>query len=383
MIWNISRKEMKLVMKEKGTFFWLILLPIAFILLFASIFGNVGSSSISVQYLDLDHSAASKQLVQSLGKIDGFTLKTDTSKTKAMQIQAIKDGKQNALLVIPQGFGASLSSQGAAARLELMQDAASSSEVAPIKAVLQNVIERYREGKISKALADKGMKSNQVKQVLQSPIHVVNMKENAAKSNAISQVVPGYTVMFVFFVIITMVRRFIKDKESGMLSRLRSTPMKAYEYLIGMWIPNIFIVLIQCAVLLGFGRLAYHLQLGDLLSIACIIIALSICTTGIGLALSMLVRSENQGVAFTQLITMGGAALGGLWVPFYLLPKFAQTIGHITPQYWAQQGFQKVMLHGAHLGSILPMLLVLLAFGAAGLIIAVLRFKRFMLSAAS
>lgn len=57
----------------------------------------------------------------------------------------------------------------------------------------------------------------------------------------------------------------------------------------------------------------------------------------IGLALSMLVRSENQGTAFTQIIALGGAIIGGLWFPFEFMPKLAQTVGKLSPQYWAQQ----------------------------------------------
>ena len=380
MIKNIVRKEILLVLKEKGTFFWLILLPILFILLFASIFGSVGSTSITVQYLDQDHSTASQNFVASLKKIQGFTVKSDTAASQDAQIEQIKNGKLSSLLVIPQGFGASLDSNRQA-EIELYQDASESSVVAPIQAVLQNISEKYKEGKITAVLASKGLNTSQVQEVLTPPIQLHNIKENATKANMITQVVPGYTVMFVFFVIITMVRRFIKDKESGMLSRLRSTPMKPFQYLIGMWIPNMMIVLIQSTVLLGFGRIAYHLNLGDFMAIVSIVAALAVCATGIGLALSLFVKSENQGVAFTQLITMGGAALGGLWVPYEFLPKFAQTMGRFTPQYWAQEGFQKVMLHGAHFTDIWPSLLVLIAFGIAGLAAAVLRFKAFILSA--
>jgi len=158
---------------------------------------------------------------------------------------------------------------------------------------------------------------------------------------------------------------------------------KPYQYLIGMWVPNILVVIIQCTVLLAFGKLVYNLNLGDLLAIAAIIIGLAICATGIGLALSMLVRSENQGTAFTQIITLGGAVIGGLWFPFDFMPKLAQTAGKLSPQYWAQHGFQDVMVRGAHLSDIGMTLIVLFTYGIIGLLIACLRFKRFLYASMS
>jgi ABC-2 type transport system permease protein len=96
-----------------------------------------------------------------------------------------------------------------------------------------------------------------------------------------------------------------------------------------------------------------------------------------------LARGENHGRGITMLITLGGAALGGLWLPEELMPHFAQVLSHFTPQFWAQQGFQQVMVHGAHIADIWKTLAVLLAFGAAGLIVALWRFPRFLRAAAN
>ncbi|WP_067931801.1 ABC transporter permease [Alicyclobacillus kakegawensis] len=199
-----------------------------------------------------------------------------------------------------------------------------------------------------------------------------------AQSAMLDQVVPGYTVMFVFFIILSMMRRFMSEKESGILARLMSTPLQPLTYLVGMWVPAIITVLIQCTVLLAFGHLVYHVHLGNLLAMAVIVLCLAICGTGIGLAVSLLARGENHGRGITMLITLGGAALGGLWVPESMLPHFARVLSHFTPQYWAQQGFQQVMAHGGHTADVVQSLAVLLAFGAAGLVVALWRFPRYL-----
>ena len=379
MIKSIIRKEIQVVLKEKGTFFWLFLLPIFFIFIFASIFGNT-KDVISIAYYDNDHSEMSKQLIKQIKDIPGFELTKDSSLSLKEQVGQIKDGKSSSLLVIPKGYGDKLKN-GENAEIELYRDATADTAVAPIKAVLQNITTGFREAKIGQTLSAFGQNQEQIKQTLTPPVSLKEVKENAANLDMITQVVPGYTVMFVFFIMITMVRNFLKDKESGMLSRLRSTPMKPHHYLIGMWVPNILVVVIQSTVLLSFGHFVYDMQVGNPLSIALIVISLAVCATGLGLMLSMLVKSENQGVAFVQIITMGGAVVGGLWFPSEFLPSFAQIIGKFTPQFWAQQGLQDVMIRGAHIGDVWLTILILLAFGAAGLIIASLRFKKFFSTA--
>jgi ABC-2 type transport system permease protein len=381
MIKSIIRKELQVLVKEKGTFFWLFLLPILFIMMFASIFGNM-SSKLTIQYYDADHTAESTAYVNVLKKIQGIELKTDTETSIEVQIQQIKDGKNTSLLVIPKGYS-DLQKNNQQAVLQFYRDSTADTAVAPILAVLSNVSNGFRENKLQSGLLAAGKNQSEVTQLLLPPLTVKQNMENAAKTDAVTQYVPGYTVMFVFFILITMVRTFIKDKESGMLARLRSTPLKPYQYLIGMWIPNILVVVIQCATLLTFGKVVYNLQLGDMSAIAAIVIGLAICATGIGLALSMLVKSENQGTAFTQIITMGGAVVGGLWFPYEMMPAFAQAIGKLSPQHWAQKGFQDVMVRSAHISDIWLTLAVLVAYGVIGLLIASLRFKSFLHSSSN
>ncbi len=249
--------------------------------------------------------------------------------------------------------------------------------MAPIVAMLNSVAAQYKEGNLRAILKSLGNNDQEIAGMMQPPLQVKDIRENAVKLSTVTQVVPGYTVMFVFFIMITMVRNFMRDRDSGMVSRLRGTPMKSHHYLIGMWVPNILVVIVQCTVLLLFGKLVYGLNLGDVAAVALIILSLAVCCTGIGLMLAMLVGGENQGIAFVQIITMGGAITGGLWFPYDFLPKAVQAVGRFTPQYWAQNGLQDIMIRGGHIGSVWINALILIAIGLAGFAVARLRFNQF------
>lgn len=376
MVTTIIRKEILVLLKEKGTFFWLFVMPMMFILIFASIFNNA-KDTFTVSYYDADQSTMSQALIKNIDDIKGFDVAARTGLSVEEEIARITDGKATSLLVIPKGFEADLSA-GKESKLTLYRDSTADTTVAPILAVLQNVTANYRDVKLGAVLKGMGQTDGAIEALMKPPVSLEDIKENSMQGDAVTQYVPGFVVMFVFFIIITMVRNFLNDRDSGTLARLRSTPMKPYHYLIGMWVPNIIAVIIQCTVLIGFGKLVYDVNLGSMPAICLIVLCLAICATAIGLALSMVVQSVNQGTAFTQIITMGGAVLAGLWFPFEIMPDFAQAAGRFTPQYWAQHGFQDIMIRGMGVSDILVNLGALLAYGLVGLLIASWRYKSFL-----
>ncbi|MFT8361659.1 MAG: ABC transporter permease [Sporolactobacillus sp.] len=373
-------KELKLMIREKGNFFFLILMPLIFIVVFGSIFNQASSQTLTVSVHDADQTAASKALIKQIDDIKGFKVKLENSTGIKGQLKQIKAGKLSSLVVIDHGFAANL--QKGSANLHFYSDAAESSSTAPIQAVLENIVSSYQQQKLARVLQAHGETGMQIKQTLAPPIHIQSVQKNSKHDNFMSQIVPGYTVMFVFFIMNSMVRRFFQEKESGMIARLQSTPLSSLKYLIGMWVPAFLSVIIQCAVLLATGYFFYNLHLGSPLAVTLIVLCLALCGTGLGLCLALVVRSENQGLGITQLLTLGGAIVAGLWFPSDMLPSFAQNIGYFTPQYWAMTSLQDVMIRGYGVSGIWLSLLVLVLIGITGLVIALLRFKPFLRAAA-
>ena len=159
----------------------------------------------------------------------------------------------------------------------------------------------------------------------------------------ILSIVPGYTIMFVFFIMISMTESFLKDSKIGMVARIASTPLPSNLYLLGKWVSCMYIVFIQITVLLLFGKLVYQIPLEQPVSLLVLSVLLTFTVTGIGLALAVIVKTNNMGIALTQVIALGGALLGGLWVPVEMMPDILQKTSQLLPQYWAHQAFQDAM----------------------------------------
>lgn len=207
--------------------------------------------------------------------------------------------------------------------------------------------------------------------------------DSLIRDQIIISIVPGYITMFVFFIMITMVDTFIKDRDLGMTARLASTPLSPYLYLFGKWIPYIYIVLTQIAILFLFGKIVYSVPMDQPLLLFFLSLFLTFTVTGIGLALALLVKTFNMGLAITQVFALGGAMLSGLWVPLNMMPSFLQIIAKFLPQYWAHQALQEAMAGTLSYGTFFLTLLILFGFGFIGFVIALFQYPNFLKRARS
>src|SRR5690625_2892346 len=124
-------------------------------------------------------------------------------------------------------------------------------------------------------------------------------EDGTMKQQMILSIVPGYVVMFVFFIMISMVTSFLKDRDIGITARIASTPLSPKFYLLGKWIPYMLIVWIQIFILFLFGKVVYQIPLEQPIFLFILSIILSFTTSGLGLAMALFVKTENMGIALT------------------------------------------------------------------------------------
>ena len=91
-------------------------------------------------------------------------------------------------------------------------------------------------------------------------------------------------------------------------------------------------------------------------------IATSLAALGYGIMVGTIARTHQQAAAFGSVSIVILAAVGGLWVPIYLMPGFMKHVASFSPLNWAQSGFMDIFLRGGHIRDILPELLKLIIF---------------------
>ena len=100
----------KQFVREKAALFWTFLFPIFFILIFGAVFsGSMDDVSFNVGLVVEDDSAIAQNMSAAMGQVTAFKI---TEGQREDEIQALQDGDRRAVLVIEQGFGATIAQGG-------------------------------------------------------------------------------------------------------------------------------------------------------------------------------------------------------------------------------------------------------------------------------
>lgn len=177
--------------------------------------------------------------------------------------------------------------------------------------------------------------------------------------------VPSYTVMFAFFLVLNVGWLFVAERKNGTLVRLRAAPLTRSQILFGKLLPCLMVSLAQGFFLLGMGRLIFGMTWG---SHPELLIPVVVCTSAAAVGLSMLVasiaRTETQVAVYGTLLVLVLGGVSGSLMPRDLMPEQMRKISLVTPQAWALDAYSQ-LLASSHpdLNSVFTSCGVLLAFG--------------------
>jgi ABC-2 type transport system permease protein len=184
--------------------------------------------------------------------------------------------------------------------------------------------------------------------------------------------VPSYTVMFAFFLVLTVGWLFVAERRHGTLVRLRAAPLSRGQILVGKLLPCLAVSLFQGFFMLLAGKLVFGMSWG---SQPLLLVPVVVCTSAAAVGLAMLVasvaRTETQVAVYGTLLVLVLGGVSGSLMPRDLMPEQMKRVSLVTPHAWALDAYSQL------LGSPTPDLsvvttacLALLGFGAAFLALA-------------
>jgi ABC-2 type transport system permease protein len=183
----------------------------------------------------------------------------------------------------------------------------------------------------------------------------------------------GYGIANTAFAGLTI--QLVIRRESGVLKRLRSTPLPQGTYLGAALVSTLTVFALQFVAIFVLGLLLFDVDLpsdwGSLLVTAVVGVA---AFAGIGLGAASLIRSAEGSSAVVNVVLLPMAFLSGSFGPTEDFPAFLRAIGDVLPLTYLIDALEAVYLDGEHVWQQLGSLAVLAAWGLAGLAVAVRRF---------
>lgn len=181
------------------------------------------------------------------------------------------------------------------------------------------------------------------------------------------QAVPGFTIMFAFFLVGNTGYGFFREHGWGTWDRLRLSQASRAQVLFGKSLVPFVLFLAQFVVIIGVSSVAFGFPVTAIgwTQVLLIAVGFAACLVGLALSLVGLCSSSQQLSSITNLLAPVLAALGGALVPTQLLPGWIASISPASPAYWAMGGMAEA-LHQARWDVVVTNFAALLAF-ATGL----------------
>ena len=187
--------------------------------------------------------------------------------------------------------------------------------------------------------------------------------------NSVQHNVPAWTLFAIFFIIVPLSINIVKEKTQGTFVRLRTNPVSYLTVLGGKTIIYLAVCLIQFVLMLIIGIHLFPaiglptLDVSGKLPLLFIVAFFAgLAAIGLGLLLGTIAKTQEQSAPFGATFVVILAALGGVWVPVFVMPKFMQTLSNISPMNWGLNAFYDVFLRNSSLLDIVPEITLLFLF---------------------
>ncbi len=375
-IWLLAVNDLRLTVKNRSAFVWMLLLPLAMMWLFGQSGGSSGPPKISLSVANDDGGWIAEALI---AELDGEQLALHT-------VGEDPEVTHLRTLVLPPGMSDKLmAGEAQELRLELDPEAdrnfGRGAEVNILRALVR------LQGRLLELelLAPEETPAEELeigyRRLRQLPplatLEVTQAGQGQPIPQGYAQSVPGMLTMIVLMMTLIYGGVFIiLEKQQGMLRRQASLPLARSGVILGKILGRLCIAGLQTVLLLLAAHFIFRQDLGSSwLGLLLLTASYCVAVAGLSILLGAVLHTPEQASTVGWILSMVLAGLGGCWWPGELMPGWLQNVARLLPTRWAMEGFHSLISYGYGAAHVVTPSLVLLGFGALFITLAV-RFLR-------
>lgn len=193
--------------------------------------------------------------------------------------------------------------------------------------------------------------------------------------DVLSPILVGFFVFFFVFLISGI--GLLRERTTGTLERLMSTPIRRAEVITGYLTGYGIFAVIQTIIVVLFAVNVLDIALvGSIWNVLLINLLLALVALSLGILLSTFAASEFQMVQFIPIVVLPQVFFAGI-VPIDGMADWLQAFGRIMPLYYAADSLKGVMYRGEGFGDIAVNLLILVLFATIFIVLNALALKKY------
>ncbi|MCO5258599.1 MAG: ABC transporter permease [Crocinitomicaceae bacterium] len=176
-------------------------------------------------------------------------------------------------------------------------------------------------------------------------------KKQTVVPNSTQHNVPAWSIFAMFFMVVSLGGNIVKERNSGSFVRLMTIPPSFTFTLISKMLIYLGVAMSQLLLLFSIGYSIFPLiglpalQIPASLAQLVVVALLSgMAAVSYAVLIGTYAKTQEQANGFGAISIVIFAAIGGIWVPTFVMPDYMQTIALFSPLYWCLDGFYTLFL---------------------------------------
>lgn len=365
----LIQKEFVQMRRDRLTLAMMLLLPLVQLALFGFAI-NTDIKKVPAAVLDRSQSAQSRELLQAFTNSDYYRIKFRVFRESEI-VELLDRGDVKVGILIPQDYHDRLAA-GQKTGIQVIVDATdpttASSAMSNSAGVAGFINSRLTQGKTANPLPFESAQ----------PVTVRTRLWYNPDLRTSHYIVPGLigVILTMTMMMITSMA-IVKEKETGTLEQLVTTPLRPVELMIGKIVPYIFVGYAQTTVALVVAILVFGVPIrGSLLGLYSVTFLYIVAYLGLGLLVSTVARSQQQAMQMSFFLFLPTILLSGFMFPRAGMPEIVQGISLVIPLTYFLELLRGVILKGVGLWTLWRWILPLAGLMVAFFTLAVYRFQK-------
>lgn len=381
---TILLKDLRLRVRDRSVFLFAIVVPLGLTVVFSFVFPDTQDFQLTAAVVDLDGSEVAHGFVDGVvpALVDqGIVALEDVAGEEAAR-EAMDAGDLDAVWVIPDGFGAAVTSgRGAELRVLVNPDRALSAEVA--RSIADGYATRLEQAALAVAttqtVAGGALDDAELAGIaaeaatMAAPVALDDLVAEDRQLDPTSYLAAGMAVFFLFFIVQYGVTGLLEERDQGTLPRLLAAPIGPWAIHLGKAMGAFVLGVVSMTVLAIGSSLVLGAHWGHPLGVGILIVAGVLAALGVMTLIGSFARTAEQAGNFQSIVALVLGLLGGVFFP--VGNGFLGSLSLVSPHGWFLRGLGDLVGSGRWT-AVLPAAAAIVAFGVVAAVPGVLRQRR-------
>jgi ABC-2 type transport system permease protein len=358
----IALKEIRHILRDSRSLIIAIVMPVMMTFLYGYAV-NLDIKNIKLAVIDLDVTAKSRELADRFYN-SGYFVHAAVEVALTDPERVLRAGSADAVLIVRPGLEAAFEDRSGY-QLGLVVDGANSNLAAAASSYAGIIVGRFIEDLLPPGIDPPGV------MVAERVFYNPDLESSQF-------IVPGLIAIILMMISALLTSITVaREKETGTIEQLLTTPVKPVHVIIGKVIPYIGLALLDGFLVIVFAVIHFGVPLsGSSLLLLFFGLIYVIAALSAGILISTVARTQQVAMMAAQLLTvLPSVMLSGFIFDIRNMPKILQYLSYIVPARYFLRIIRGIMLRGSGLGALWPEALFLTGLTAILLIAASKRFK--------